>query len=409
LPPSKFVRFAFTALLLLTTGCGVKHAPPNQSSELAVRFRPQPEPESQEAQWILSQLPGATWDQGLYKATQHLIGASRDRLAQLTPEATTTAQGLAGYPGNARFFRELTGGGPPDILVENLKQAAAQRQQAFDVGLAAKIFGDGTVLWIGAIAHRPALLDPIPAVIPLDGRIPVGIEILDTASGDPMARIPNPVLFLTTPFGAVKAYPLKTQTARWIDDFHTPGPTQMEVVARGDKKTQVVLKWTVFVDAPAGKMPALLKATGENPDPFRATIALYSALNQLRSQAGLAPVTRFEGFEPLAREHAALMAASGVVDHHIPNRTPGVAAIAAKRFHPGAMHHENLAAAPNWQEALDLVRLSPGHLANLLCEPCTHASIGVALEPVLDRTPRLFVVWELLEFPQGPPSPVPQR
>ena len=58
---------------------------------------------------------------------------------------------------------------------------------------------------------------------------------------------------------------------------------------------------------------------------------------------------------------------------------------------------------------MDITRLSPGHLANLLCEECTHASIGVALEPVTDRTPRLFVVWELLRFPEGPPQAIPKR
>lgn len=354
-------------------------------------------------------MPEATWDKGLHNATQNLIRASRDRLPRLTPEATTAAQARAGYPGHARYFRELTGGGPPELLVKNLQKAAAQRKQAFDVGLAAKRFGDGFVLWIGAIAHRPALLDPIPALIPLDGRIPVSIEVLDVSSPDSLARVPDPVLFLTTPFGAVKAYSLQANTARWIDDFHSPGPTQMEIVARGTGKTQVVLKWTIFVDTPAAEVPSLNKATGENPDPYQATLALYSALNELRTEAGLAPVIRFKGFEPLAREHAALMAVTGVVDHHIPNTSPGVAAIANQRFHPGARHHENLAAAPNWREALDLVRLSPGHLANLLCEPCTHASIGVALEPVTDRTPRLFVVWELLEFPQGTPAAIPQR
>ena len=53
-----------------------------------------------------------------------------------------------------------------------------------------------------------------------------------------------------------------------------------------------------------------------------------------------------------------------------------------------------------------MVRLSPAHLKNLLCERCTHASIGASLEPVLDRIPRLFVTWELLEFPQGPPREI---
>ena len=74
--------------------------------------------------------------------------------------------------------------------------------------------------------------------------------------------------------------------------------------------------------------------------------------------------------------------------------------------HPGARHHEDVAAAATADAALALVADSPGHLRNLLCEACTHASIGVALEPVLDRPPRLFVTWELLEFPQAPPQEI---
>ena len=53
-----------------------------------------------------------------------------------------------------------------------------------------------------------------------------------------------------------------------------------------------------------------------------------------------------------------------------------------------------------------LVVDSPAHLAALLCASCTHATIGVALEPVVDRPPRLFVTWELLEFPRGEPMAI---
>jgi hypothetical protein len=397
------------ALLLMGNACGPKRPARPDPDAVQVRFRPVPEPTTDEALWLLQEVPGGTWDKGLHKATRALVGASRDRLAQLSPKAIVAANAQAGYPGNARFFRELTGGGPPEILTAQLRAASKQRSQPFDLALARKAFGDGTLLWIGAVAHRPALLDPIPLEIPLDSRLPISIEILDESAGDPLGRIPDPVLFVTTPFGAVSAFPLHVETARWIDGFHTPGRYQMEVVARGHSRTQVVLKWAIFVDQKAGPVPSLAKANGIFPNPLDATHALYSALNALRSEAGLPPVTRFQGFEPLAREHAAFMALSGVVDHQIAGMTPGVAAKANARFHPGAKHHENLAAAPDWQDALDLVRLSPGHLANLLCVPCTHASIGVALEPVTDRVPRLFVVWELLEFPEGPPVPLPQR
>lgn len=408
LPTKTPFLFLFAALIAIGA-CGPKRPARKDPDTLQVRFRPLPEASTDEALWILQAVPGGTWDQGLHRATHSLIGASRDRLSQISPKAAVEATASAGYPGHARFFRELTGGGPPEILAAQLRSASKQRSQPFDLALSRKAFGDGTLLWIGAIAHRPALLDPIPAEIPLDSRVPVSIEVLDDNAADPLARLPDPVLFVTTPFGAVSAYALHPQRARWVDGFHIPGRYQMEVVARGNRKTQVVLKWAIFVDSEATEVSTLSKAEGIFPDPMEATHSLYAALNELRAEAGLKPVARFESFEPLAREHAALMAVSGLVDHQIPGSTPGVAAKAGARFHPGAKHHENLAAAPNWEDALDLVRLSPGHLANLLCDACTHASIGVALEPVTDRVPRLFVVWELLEFPQGPPVEVPPR
>ena len=183
----------------------------------------------------------------------------------------------------------------------------------------------------------------------------------------------------------------------------------MEVVSRGDRTTQVLLRWSQFVDITPPNVATLQRGSLDSPNPFEATTELYKALNELRESSGLQPVERFVPFEPLARQHAALMASSGVVDHTIPGRTAGVASKAQKTFHPGARHYENLAAAPDWKEAMDMVTLSPGHLANLLCEDCSHASIGVALEPVIDRVPRLFVVWEMLNFPHGSPKPIQPR
>ena len=62
-----------------------------------------------------------------------------------------------------------------------------------------------------------------------------------------------------------------------------------------------------------------------------------------------------------------------------------------------------VAAAPSAGEAVQIAVDSPGHLQSFLCAPCTHVSIGAALEPVLNGSPRLFVTWELLEFPEGEP------
>ncbi len=388
--------------MLLLAGC----RPPATSAErrLEVRFRPEPAAASAEASWLLDRVPGATWDRGLAQAVSQLTAAATDRSARLTPVAMARAKALAGYPGNARFARQLTGGAWPDQLAAQLQAAAARTTQPLDVALGKRTYGDGTTLWVAAIAQRPALLDPIPRDLALDELLPLNLEVLDPNSADPLARIPDPVLFIAPPHGPVQTYDLQTNRARWLDTFHTPGAWRLEVVARGERETQVALWWTHYVDNEPEPLALLPRASLDPPDPMAATEALYGAVNALRSDAGLRPLSRFIPFEPLAREHAAWMASRGTVSHTIPGVTQGVAARAASAFHPRALHREDLAAAATWQEALDIVTLSPGHLRNLLCETCTHASIGVALEPVTDRPPRLFVVWEILEFTHGQPT-----
>ena len=96
------------------------------------------------------------------------------------------------------------------------------------------------------------------------------------------------------------------------------------------------------------------------------------------------------------------MAHTGRVGHILPGVTDGVAARAARTHIPMAEHHENVATALTWEDAHDMVWLSPGHRKNLLCEPCTHVAIGTATG-LTDRAPQLYVTWELLAFPNGEP------
>ena len=386
---------------LLLAGC----RPPATSAERReeVRFRPDPTAASAEAAWLLDRVPGATWDRGLAHAVRLLTAAATDRGARLTPAAMADARSAAGYPGNARFARELTGGAWPERLARELEIAALSRPQPVDVALARRTYGDDTTLWIGAIAHRPALLDPIPRDLDLDEMVPVAIEVLDPGGGDVLGRVPQPVLFVAPPAGPVIAHELSTERALWVDDFHLPGTYRLEVVARSDRDTQVVLWWTHHVEGSPAPPVTLPRAVDGPRDPIGATDALYGAVNDLRREAGLRPLERFLPFESLAREHAAWMAAHATVAHRIEGVTGGVAARAAASWHPRARHREDLAAAATWQDALDMVSLSPGHLRNLLCESCSHLSVGVALEPVIARPPRLFVVLEVLEFPEGVP------
>jgi len=360
---------------------------------LQVRFRPDPEPTGDGAELVL-RVPEATWDEGLARATALLVRRSGDRSAHLSVEATAAAQAIAGYPGQGAFAKEVNGGGFPSSLAEQFSSYALLTEQPVDVGLARRNYGDGLTLWVGAVARRPLLVDPMPRDIGLDEPLAVKLE---TDRKDLL-------LFVAPPMQPVRVYEPQGHVALWLDIFHVPGTYTFEVV--DPQEGQVLLLWDQFVET-APEMPSLEPLVEAIPNPIQATDALYEALNALRAEIGLAPVTRFENFEPLAREHAALMAHHGQVAHVLPGLAPGVPARAAQDFVPMARHHEDIAAAYSWEEALEHVKRSPGHLRNLLCESCTHASIGVALEPVLDQRPRLFVVWELLEFPSGLPERKP--
>jgi len=336
---------------------------------------------------LVSALPKATWDAGLACATEQLLMLSTGRASRIDPVSAAGASARCGFPGQARFARLLNGGAFPDELISRLVS------DPIDVALARRTYGDGVTLWIIGWGPHVADIDPLPRDLPLDGTLPV------TISG---VRPGELRLFHAPPHGPVEELGLTRDVVRWVDGFHTPGPHRLEVVLEG----QVAHLFTVYVDGPPPPGTPLRSTSAAAPDPVAATETLYDALGVLRQEAGLPGVERFSLFEPVAREHAALMAASGVVAHRIPDVTNGVPTRAADLAHPRARHHENVAAAASAQEALFLVADSPGHLRNLLCDACTHAAIGVALEPVLERTPRLFVTWELLEFPQGPPRKI---
>lgn len=381
-------------LLLWLLACRPPAAPRVEEGP-EVRFRPG-EPAGELAQ-LVSRVPGATWDRNLQRAAELLIAAARGPGARLTPRACADALAAAGYPGNARFAREYNGGAFPDALVDSLALAALERPQPVDLALSRRSFSDGGTLWVAGLAHRPALLDPLPRDLTVDTPLPVGVE---------WPAAPPLTLLLVAPGQPVRTWPLTPGRALWVDEQHVPGAYRLAVLAGEAEQGQVALQWTHFVDSPATPPLALPEGPTEQPDPMAATEALYTALDRLRAEAGLPRVQRFPTFEPLAREHAARLAARGQLAHALPG-VPAVSATAAQRFHPPAAHHEALAAALTWEEAQDLVELSPAHLRTLLCAPCTHAAIGVALEPTLDHVPRLFVVWELLETPSGLPGPVP--
>lgn len=360
-----------------------------------VRFRPVPEPTSDSARILVDRVPEATWDAGLARATDLLVAQAKDPASRIPPADQAIALAHAGYPGHAQFGRELNGGAFPDDLVEQVAQLAIKREVPVDVALSKRGYADGSSLWIAAVAARPVLMDAVPRDVELDGSLAITVEALD---GDPKM-----MLYLAPPAGPVEEWPLNNMVGRWLVNFHVPGEYRAEVVVNDGTRSDVVLLWSFFVESEPAVMTPLPPLSPELESPMAAAEQLYEALNTLRAEAGLGALERFPTYEPLAREHAAFMAHSGVVGHVIPGMTGGVADQASRRFQPQATHHENVAAALTWQDAHDLAVLSPGHRKNLLCDSCTHVAIGATLEPAHDRVPRLFVTWELLEFPNGPP------
>jgi hypothetical protein len=381
------------ALGVLAAGCGLRH--PTGPAEIPrapeVRYRIG-EPRDEAGRWLLDQVAGARWDPGLLAATRELAAAAADPTSRLAPAATALAQARAGFPGDARFSRLYTGGALPEALVAEAR-SLGDAAPALDVALASRRFGDGTVLWVLGAAPHWAEIDPIPRDLALDDTLPLQVEADGAADLD---------LFVAPPEGPVAVVPLSAGMTRYVDTFHVPGRYDLEVVDLARDRARVVLTFSIFVEIPPpplGRLPSTL----DPADPVAATAWLYEALDARRRAAGLAAVEPFPLFEPLAREHSAFMAASGVVDHRIAGLTDGVAARAWEQFHPRARHYEDLAAAFTAEEALDLAWGSPGHRRNLLCEECTHAAIGVALEPTAQGPARLFVTWELLAFPDGVP------
>lgn len=384
-------------LAALAVGCGGRSSSPLSLVERPSEVRRLPgDAPSEDGAMLVSVVPRAGWDRNLARAVDTLLLAHASKGRHLSPKALSAAAARAGYPGQARFARAVNTGAFPHALVEELVLAA--NGERVDVALSRRKWADGTTLWLLGWAPRRAELDPIPLRVELDDPVPVRVDLPD---GTKEAR-----LFVALPSGGVEELRLSDGRAQWIDLFHEPGVYRFEVVAQRGPQTEVVLLWSHVVESelPPVRLPPLEALAP--PNPHAAEQELWQLLNQRRGEQGLRPVQPFSLFEPLAREHSAYMASTGVLAHVLPGVTPGVPVRAARLANPDARHYENVAAAMTARDALELVWDSPGHRRQLLCEACTHAAIGVALEPALHRRPRLYVTWELLAFPQGPPSSI---
>ena len=339
-------------------------------------------------------LPQATVDASLQQAAQILIAATRVPESPMSVRSMLDAENKSGYPGQAHFLKVMNGGQFP---VQQLRGLLKHQDQGLEVGLSKRKFGDGRVLWIIGWGKRLLELDPIPLEIPLDGVVPIRIGDFDADRA---------LLYVSAPDRPVERIELLPNAHRWLQEFHVPGEYRFEVLLQhvdgASQYNEIALLFSIFVDTEIPNVTSTMVKTEIN-NPILAEKHLFQEVNQLRSQRGLRPLKPFDLFVPLAREHSALMASTGVVNHKIVGVTNGVPSKAASFAHPRASHHQNVAAALTADEALTLAKDSPGHFQVFLCETCTHMSIGSALEPTFVN-PRLFVTWEVLEFPQGEPK-----
>ncbi len=330
--------------------------------------------------------PDARTDKGLQAAAEELASVATTPDARLAPTAVRVALGRAGYPGDAHFVRVIGGGTePPAALLD-----AVPRGAPVDVAWAWRDLPDGRRWWVLGWAWRRIEMDALPRDVALDAGISLRVD-----------RAIEPRLIVGQPDGGVVEMSIVPGKSRWIDVFHVPGEYRIEVV----DQDRVELLFSVYADQ-APPPPSPLPGAARIPDLFDAQRTLYAELTALRARNGLPPLPVYGAFEPLARAHATCLASTGEVAHTTP-RCPGVPAMAGATYTPHARHHEDVAAGDTAAEAWERLLDSPAHRLNLLCRTCSHAAIGVAAEPTVPS--RLFVVWELLEFPDGMPTPIPRN
>lgn len=325
--------------------------------------------------------PAARVDLGLRAAAEELAASATALDARPSPGAIRLALTRAGYPGDARFVRVRGGTELPAALLDPLP-----RDLPVDVGWAWRDFPDGERWWVVGWALRFVELDPLPRDVRAGSHIPLRVD------GPAGLR-----LLVGRPGGKVEELDFEAGETRWLR-IDGAGEHRVEVVGH----ERVALLFSLFADA-APAEPAALPLPKAVQDPREATAELYQRLDGLRRTAGLPPLTRFDAFEPLARQHAACIAAQQRVVHRSAG-CPGVPALSAAAFHPRARFREDLAVAPDAAEAWELLTASPAHLQNLLCAECSHVAVGAALEP--EDPPRLWFAWELMDFPAGEPAPI---
>ncbi|MFT4979575.1 MAG: hypothetical protein ACI8S6_005487, partial [Myxococcota bacterium] len=155
---------ALLVVVVVAAGCRPPAAVPERSL-LEVRYRPG-EPGDASGRELLERLQRAQWDDGLHTATGELLAATADRSARIPPSVAAAAAARVGFPGQARFARQLNGGAFPTVLLDDVR--AAGRRRPLDVALSRRDYGDGMTLWVLGWAPHVVDLDPLPALLALD-------------------------------------------------------------------------------------------------------------------------------------------------------------------------------------------------------------------------------------------------
>ncbi len=327
---------------------------------------------------------GLHLDAGLRAAAEELVGDVTRVDARLDPASVRLALARAGYPRDAHFIHAHSDDGTlPRTLLDSIPRTAP-----VDIAWASRPTpgGIGQTFILGW-ATQAGTMDALPRDIPLDRGLPLRID--DLAS---------PRLYIGAPDGRAQELGITPGVDRWLDVFHIPGEYRIEIV----DKDRVAFLFSLFVDV-ALPAPSALPGPAERPDPLAASAEIAANVNALRARTGLRPLRAFPLFEPETRAQAACLASLGIVAHKTAG-CPGVPDLTAHDDFPHARHHEDVVAADTAAEAWDRLYDSPGHRLNLLCDTCTHLTVGSAIENT--NPARVYAVVEALEFPDGEPAPI---
>ncbi len=169
------------------------------------------------------------------------------------------------------------------------------------------------------------------------------------------------------------------------------GRYQLEVLADGDDGPHVVANLAVFADSAPARSPPALQPLDRDPPVQR----LLSLMNQERAKNGASPLRLLPNLSTIADTHARDMRDHAYFAHqaNAADTLPSRLQKAGIDFSRAA---ENLAAAPNADDAHASLMASPGHRTNVLDANLSEVGIGVEESRVLGGAPVLLFVIDFI-------------